>query len=79
MIESAKYIVDNLLPYDIYAMTFYFVSFSSGTMNNMIVQKTDNSKGYASFILFGYSIENIIYRTKKDGVWSLSHLIQEET
>lgn len=67
-IEAAKYIVDNLLPYDVYAKTFYFVSFEVGTTQMMIVQKTDT--GYAAFILFGYNIKNIVYRTKTNGVWS---------
>lgn len=68
-IESAKYIVDNLLPNDIDAKCFYFVSFTKQTNNVMIAQKLDYNNGYASFILFGYGIPTITYRTKNDGQW----------
>ena len=69
-VKSAQYIVDNLLPYDVFARTFYFVSFTRNASYTMIVQKTDNSNGYASIILFGYSIRSIVYKTKINGVWS---------
>lgn len=62
--------MDNLLPRDIHARTFYFVSFSRGSTYEMIVQKTNNSNGYASIILFGYAIRDIVYKTKIDGVWT---------
>lgn len=68
-VESAKYIVDNLLPNDD-AKTFYFVSFAKYTSYLMIAQKLNYQNGYASFILFGYSSDNIIYRAKSDGVWT---------
>ena len=35
----------------------------------MIAQKLDSSKGYASFILFGYGINTMVYRTEYNGVW----------
>ena len=69
-VKAAQYIVDNLLPYDVFARTFYFVSFTQNASFTMIVQKTDNGNGYASIILFGYSIGSIVYKTKVNGVWS---------
>lgn len=68
-VEAAKYIIDNLLPNDTDARSFYFVSFIKQTNNMMIVQKLDYNNGYASFILFGYGVETTIYRIKNDGVW----------
>ena len=68
MIGAAKYIVENLLPRD-NATTFYIVSFPKNTTNFMIAQKLDYSKGYASFILFGYGIKTMIYCTKSNGEW----------
>ena len=68
-VKAAQYIVDNLLPYDVFARTFYFVSFTQNASFTMIVQKTDNGNGYASIILFGYSIRSIVYKTKVSGVW----------
>lgn len=69
-IDAAKYIVDNLLPNDTNARSFYFVSFVKQTNNVMIAQKLDFNNGYASFILFGYGIPTMIYRTKNSGEWS---------
>lgn len=69
VIEAAKYIVDNMLPNKSYSKEFYLVSFSKGTSYLMIAQKLDSSKGYASFILFGYGINTMVYRTEYNGVW----------
>ena len=69
-IETAKYIIDNLLPNDTDARSFYFVSFIMQTNNMMIAQKLDYNNGYASFILFGYGIPAMVYRTKNSGEWS---------
>lgn len=69
-VKAAQYVVDNLLPRDTYAKTFYFVSFTRNASYTMIVQKTDNGNGYASIILFGYNIGSIVYKTKVNGVWS---------
>ncbi len=69
-IEAAKYIIDNLLPNDTDARNFYFVSFTMQTNDMMIAQKLDFNNGYASFILFGYGISTMIYRTKNNGEWS---------
>ena len=69
-IETAKYIIDNLLPNDTDARSFYFVSFTMQTNNMMIAQKLDYNNGYASFILFGYGIPTMVYRTKNSGEWS---------
>lgn len=68
-VEAAKYIIDNLLPNDTDARTFYIVSFVKRTNNIMIAQKLDYNNGYASFILFGYGINTMVYRTKKSGTW----------
>ena len=69
IVEAAKYVIDNLLPNDTDARNFYVVSFVKRTNNIMIAQKLDYNNGYASFILFGYGIETMIYRIKNDGVW----------
>lgn len=68
IIEAAKYIVENLLPID-NATTFYIVSFPKNTTNFMIAQKLSYGDRYAAFILFGYGVKNIIYRTKSKGIW----------
>lgn len=68
--EAARYIVDNLLPYDNTAKNFYFVTFPKQSTNLMIAQKADWSNGYAAFIVFGYGIESITYNTKRNGVWN---------
>ena len=64
--KAAKEIVDNKLKNT--DDTFYFVCFESGAKFKMIVQKYMNAK-YASFILFGYGLPNIVYKTKVDGIW----------
>lgn len=69
MIGAAKYIVENLLPRD-NATTFYIVSFPKNTTNFMIAQKLDYGDGYASFILFGYGVKDIAYRTRSKGIWN---------
>ena len=68
-VEAAKYIIDNLLPYDTDARSFYVVSFTNQTNNIMIAQKLDYNNGYASFILFGYGIGKLSYSIKNDGTW----------
>lgn len=68
-VEAAKYVIDKLLPYDNDARNFYVVSFVKQTNNIMIAQKLNYNNGYASFILFGYGINTMVYRIKNDGIW----------
>ena len=68
-VETAKYVIDKLLPFDNDARNFYVVSFIKQTNNIMIAQKLNYNNGYASFILFGYGIETMVYRIKNDGIW----------
>ena len=64
--EAAKDIIDNKLPNT--GDTFYFVCFNAGSICRMIVQKYKNGN-YASFILFGYGIKEIVYKVKSSGKW----------
>ena len=64
--ENARKIIDEKLPNDIDKI-FIVTFFSSGTWK-MIVQKYANSK-YASYILFGYGSESIIFDRKQDDQW----------
>lgn len=68
--ESAKYIVANLLPEDTNGTTFYFVTFEKNAAYMMIAQKVSYSNGYASFLLFGYNINKLIYKAQLDGNWT---------
>lgn len=70
-VEAAKYIIDKLLPRDTDARNFYVVSFTKQTNNMMIAQKLDYNKGYASFILFGYGFDTMVYCAKSDGIWTI--------
>ena len=63
---AAQYIVDNKLPE--YADKIFFVSFTAGSRCIMIVQKY-STKGYASYILFGYAEDTISYHRKVNGEW----------
>lgn len=57
---AAQDIIDTKLRSD--PSLIQFVTFVSGSNHSMIVQK--NSYEYASYILFGYSIPNIVYNQK---------------
>ncbi len=57
---AAQDIIDTKLRSD--PSLIQFVTFVSGSNHSMIVQK--NSYEYASYILFGYSIPNIVYNSK---------------
>lgn len=70
-VEAAKYIIDKLLPRDTDAKNLYVVSFTKQTNNMMIAQKLDYNKGYASFILFGYGFDTMVYCAKSDGIWTI--------
>lgn len=68
--ESTKYIVANLLPEDTKGTTFYFVSFEKNAAYMMIAQKVSSGNGYASFLPFGYNINELIYKAQFDGNWT---------